>query len=72
MPEWMPIGVILVGAAMFAWAERSAGDDRFLDEQRSYSAFPWLGEARSYRIQGGAIILLGLILLALQAWGRRG
>lgn len=35
-----------------------AGDDRYLDEQRSYPAYPWQRNAKALRVTG--LVTLGL------------
>ena len=58
------LGVVTCAAAEYsARAVRKCqaeGGDRFLDEQRSYRAYPSLSDPRSYRRKGVALIMLGL------------
>lgn len=39
-------------------ARMREGDDRYLDEQRSYRAYPWQRNARALQLMGAAILLM--------------
>lgn len=39
------------------------GDDRYLDEQRSYRAYPWQRNAGALRLMGAAILLMEAVYL---------
>lgn len=67
----MPIGLLgMVNLLYPRWSIRwiearmAAGDDRFLDEQRTYAAYPWIRDARLVRLSGAGIVLVQAV-----GWG---
>lgn len=42
-----------------------AGDDRYLDEQRSYRAYPWQRNPQVLRIAGAVLLLMEAVYLGL-------
>lgn len=64
----LPLAVIgLVNLLFPQWSVRMIekrmreGDDRFLDEQRFYQAYPWKRNVRLVRLSGAGIVLVQII-----------
>lgn len=64
----MPIGLLgLVNLLNPRWSIRwiegrmAARDDRFLEEQRTYAAYPWMRDARLVRLSAAGIVLVQVV-----------
>jgi hypothetical protein len=64
-----------LGLAMILWPQKwtapidkrmAEGGDRFLDEQRSYAAYPWLRSTKVRRRWGLVLLIGGLAGIVLQ------
>lgn len=42
-----------------------AGDDRYLDEQRAYRAYPWQRNPKVLRVTGAVLLLMEAVYLGL-------